>query len=113
MTGDGPKEMDHGRRMAINSLPFYEDIAVMRSYTLLEITYFDFKLRSYNRAQICRYTMYCRRYGSSKYDTDHYSEHYSKIQGYAAYAGVPMPNMIPNQIPSHSYNADTAHLEAV
>jgi len=113
MTRDGPKEMDHGRRMAINSLPFYEDIAVMRSYTLLEITYFDFKLRSYNRAQICRYTMYCRRYGSSKYDTDHYSEHYSKIQGYAAYAGVPMPNMIPNQIPSHSYNADTAHLEAV
>jgi hypothetical protein len=29
MTGDGPKEMDHGRRMAINPLPLYEDIAVM------------------------------------------------------------------------------------
>jgi hypothetical protein len=24
-----------------------------------------------------------------------------------------MPNTIPNQIPSYSYNADTAHLEAV
>jgi hypothetical protein len=60
--------------MTINLLPFYEDIEVMRSYTLLEITSFDFKLRSYNRAQICRYTIYCRRYGSTEYDTEHYSE---------------------------------------
>jgi len=52
MTGDGSQEMDHGRRMTINLLPFYEDIEVMRSYTILEITYYDFKLRSYNRTQI-------------------------------------------------------------
>src|SRR5882757_5693373 len=38
MTGDGSQEMDHGRRMPINLLPFYEDIEVMRSFTLLEIT---------------------------------------------------------------------------
>jgi len=38
------------------------------------ITYFDIKLRSYNGAQICRYTMYCRRYRSSEYDAEHYSE---------------------------------------
>ena len=38
MTGDGSQEMDHGGRMTINLLPFYEDIAVMRSYTILEIT---------------------------------------------------------------------------
>jgi len=38
MTGYGSQEMDHGRRMAINLLPFYEDIEVMRSYTILEIT---------------------------------------------------------------------------
>jgi len=44
MTGDGSREMDHGRRMAINLLAFYEDIEVIRSYTLLEITYHDFKL---------------------------------------------------------------------
>jgi hypothetical protein len=75
MTGDGLQERDHGRRMAINPLPFYEDIAVMRSYTLLEITYFDFKLRSCNRAQICRYTGF-QRHGSTKYDAKHYSEHY-------------------------------------
>jgi hypothetical protein len=30
MTGDGSQEMDHGRRMTINLLPFYEDIVVMR-----------------------------------------------------------------------------------
>jgi hypothetical protein len=30
--------MDHGRRMTINLLPFHEDIEVMRSFTLLEIT---------------------------------------------------------------------------
>jgi hypothetical protein len=53
MTGDGPKEMDHDRQMAINIPPVYEDIEVMRSYT------------------------------------------------------------IPNQIPSYSNNADTAHHEAV
>jgi hypothetical protein len=74
--------------MTINLLPFYEDIEVMRSYTLLEITYFDFKLRSYNRAQICRYAMYCQRYGSTKYDTEFYSEpyseHYSNIPNSAA-----------------------------
>ena len=82
ITGDGSQEMDHGGRMTINLLPFYEDIAVMRSYTLLEISYYDFKLRSYNRAQICRYTMY-RRHGSTEYDTEHYSEHYSEIPNHA------------------------------
>jgi len=29
MTGDGSQEMDHWRRMTINLVPFYEDIAVM------------------------------------------------------------------------------------
>jgi hypothetical protein len=38
MTGEGSQEMDHGRRMTINLLPFHEDIEVIRSYTLLEIT---------------------------------------------------------------------------
>ena len=75
--------MDHGIRMTINLLPFYEDIDVMRSYTVLEITYFDVKIQSCNRAQICRYTMY-RRHGSTEYDTEHYSEHTSEIPNYAA-----------------------------
>jgi len=74
MTGYGSQEMDHGRRMTINLLPFYEDIEVMRSYTIFEITYFDFRLHSYNRAQICRHPMY-RWHGSTEYDTEHYSEH--------------------------------------
>jgi len=102
--------MDHMRRMAINPLPVHEDIAVMRSYTLLETTYLDFNLQSDNRAEICRYTMYCRRYDSSKYDTDHYSEQYSTIEGYAAYSGVPMPNTIPNQMPSQSATMPILHI---
>jgi len=59
--------------MTINLLPFYEDIAVMRSYTIVEITYFDFKLRSFNGTRIYMYTMY-RRYGSIKHNIEHYSE---------------------------------------
>lgn len=85
----------------------------MQSYTLLEITYIDFKLRRYIGAQICSYSLYCPWYGSSKYVTDHFSEHCSQIPNYAAYTAVPMPNSIPNQIPSHSYNGDTTYLEAV
>jgi hypothetical protein len=58
MTGDGSQETDHGRRMTINLLSYM-------------------KLRSCNRAQNCRHTMY-RRHGSSEYDAKHYSEHYSE-----------------------------------
>jgi hypothetical protein len=109
MTGDGPKEMDHGRRMAINPLPLSEDIAVMRSYTIVEITYFDFKLRSCNGAQICRHTMY-RRHCSTEYDTEHYSE----ISNYAATCPSSNAEYDPESDPeSHSYNADTAHHEAL
>jgi hypothetical protein len=82
MTGDGSQEMDHGRRMTVNLLPFHEDIEAIRSYTLFEISYYDFNLRSYNRAQICRYAMY-RRHGSTEYNTKHYSEHNSEIPNHA------------------------------
>jgi len=109
MTGDGSQEMDHGGRMTINPLPFYEDSEVMRSYTVLEITYFDFKLRSYNREQIFRHTMY-RRHGSTMYDTEHYSEHYSEIPNYAATCPSSHTEY---DSESHSYNADIAHHEAV
>jgi len=81
--GDWTKEMDHRRQMAIHPLPCYEDIAVMWRYTLLEITYFDFNLQSYNRAQIWRHTVY-RRHVSTEYDTEHYSDQYSAIPNYAA-----------------------------
>jgi len=65
MTGDASLETDD------NQSPFlYEDVEVMRSYTLLEITYYDFKLRSYNGMQICGYTMY-RRHASIEYDAEH------------------------------------------
>jgi len=54
MTGDGSQEMDHGGRMTINLFPFYEDIEVMQSYTILEITHFDFKRRGCNQEERCR-----------------------------------------------------------
>ena len=44
MTEDGSQEMAHGGRMTINLLPIDEDIEVTRSYTILKITHFDFKL---------------------------------------------------------------------
>jgi len=75
MTGDGSQEMDHERRMTVNLLPFHEDIEAIRSYTLLEISYYDFKLRSYHRARICRHTVF-QRHSSNEYDAKHYSEHY-------------------------------------
>jgi len=84
MTADGTQEMHHGRPMKINLIFFNEGIEVMRSYTILWITQFDFKLQCCNREQTCRYMMFCWRYGSSEYDTDHYLEHYSEIPNYAA-----------------------------
>jgi len=58
MTQDGSREMDQGRRMTINLLSYM-------------------KLRSYNRARICRQTVF-QRHGSTEYDAKHYSEHYSE-----------------------------------
>jgi len=108
MTGDGSRETDD------NQSPFlYEDIEVMRSYTLLEITYCDFKLRSYTATQVCRHTMY-RRHSSTEYDTDNYSEHYSAIPNYAATCPSSNAEYDPESDPeSHSNNADTAHHEAL
>ena len=56
--------MDHGKRMTFNLLS-YEDSEVVWSYSLHEITFFGFKLRSYNPVQICRYRMSCRWDGES------------------------------------------------
>jgi hypothetical protein len=68
MTGDGSREMDQGKRMTIN----------LHSYM---------KLRSYNRALICRHTVF-QLHGSTEYDakhhSKHYSEHYSEIPNHAS-----------------------------
>jgi hypothetical protein len=58
MTGDGSREMDQGRRMTIN-------------------LFSNMKLRSYNRARICRHTVF-QQHASTEYDAKHYSEHYSQ-----------------------------------
>jgi len=56
-----------------NPLPLVvEDIEVMQSNTVVEITYFDFNLQSCNQVQICRYKLFCEQYGSTKYDIEHY-----------------------------------------
>jgi len=85
--------------MTINLLPLYEDMEVMRCYTHLEMTDIDFKPGSYNRAQICRYIMYGRRYGSSD-DTPGLQR---RIKSQLTFGDVE----------SHSYNANTAHHEAL
>jgi len=90
MAGDGSREMDQGRRMTINLLSYI-------------------KLRSYNRALICRHTVF-QRHGSTEYDTERYSEHYSEIPNYAATCPSSHTKY---DSESHSYNADTAHHEAV
>jgi hypothetical protein len=104
--------------MTINLLPFHEEIEVIRSYTLLEITYYGFNLRSYNQAQIPRYTIYSRRSGSSEYDTDHYSGHYSEQYSEIPNHASTRPSSNAEYYPqsdheSHSYKADTAHTEAL
>jgi hypothetical protein len=58
MTGAVSRQMDQERRMKINLLSYM-------------------KLRSYNRARICRHTVF-QRHGSTAYDAKHYSEHYSE-----------------------------------
>jgi hypothetical protein len=112
MTGDGPKEMDHGWRMAINPLPFYEDIVVMRSYTIVEITNFDFELRSYTATQICRHAMY-QRHSSTEYNTDHYSEHYSEILNYAATCPSSNAEYDPDSASVLQSHTATSHHEAL
>jgi len=113
MTRDGSQEMDHGRRMTINLLPFHEDIEVIRSYTLLEITYYDFKLRSYNRAQIRRYADTRCTAGGLVPASTMPSTTQSTIQRYRImhlHARIPMPNTIPNQIPSQSARMPMLHI---
>jgi len=95
MTGDGSREMDHGRRMTINLLPFYEDIAVIRSYTILEITTL---ISSYEITIEHRYADIRCTGGMAPPSTIQ-----STIQRYRIkqlHARVSMPNMIPNKIPT-------------
>jgi hypothetical protein len=85
-TGDGSQEMDHGRRMTINLLPY---------------------------TKIRRHTVF-RRHGSTEYDAEHYSEHYSEIPNHAPTCLNFNAEYDPeSDHESISYNADTAHHEAV
>jgi hypothetical protein len=67
--------------MTINPLPIYEDIVIMRSYTILEITT---SISNYEVSMERRYA--CIRCTS----------------------GMAPPNTIPNTISNHCHNADTA-----
>jgi len=48
LTGVGSQDMEQGGGMTINLLPIHEGIEFIRGYTFLEMTYYDFKLQSYN-----------------------------------------------------------------
>jgi len=58
MTGDGSQEMEHGRRMTLDLLAFYEDIEVIRHYTIPEITTLipDYKVTIERTYSDIRYT---------------------------------------------------------
>ena len=75
------------------------------------------KLRSYNRARICRHTVF-QRHGFTESDAKHYSEHYSEhhseIPNYAATCPSSNAEYDPVSDPeAHSSNANTAHHEAI
>jgi hypothetical protein len=93
MTGDGSRETDD------NQSPFlYEDIEVMRSYTLLEIT----SISSYEVTIERRYAD-IRCTGGMAPPSTIPSTTQSTIQRYRImhlHARVSMPNMIPNEIPT-------------
>jgi len=114
MTGDGSQEIDHGGWITIIPLPFHDDLEVIRSYTILEITHFDFEVQCCNQAQRCRYMMDWWRSGSSKYDTNHYSEHYSEISNNAATCPSANAKYDPkSDHESHRNNTATAHHQAL
>jgi hypothetical protein len=107
MTADVSQEMEHGRRMTINLLPFYKVIEVMRRHTILKIT----TLISKHEVTIERGYADTRCSGGMAPPSTIPSTLQSTIQRYRImqlHARVPMPNTILNQILSHSYNADTS-----
>jgi len=85
MTGDGSRERDHGRRMTVNLLPY------MKILRLCEVIPFSRSLR----------------YHATKLQSGAEMQPYDFPVAWL-HAPVPMPNTIPNQIPSHNSNADTA-----
>ena len=96
-TGGGWQEMNHGRRITMNLLPFREDIEVIRSFTLLEIP----TLRSnYATMQLLWNT------DMEAYDVlaawlhrVWYRALFRDARIMQLHARVSMPNTIPNQIP--------------
>jgi hypothetical protein len=107
MTGDGSQEMDHGRRMTMNLLPFYEDSQAMRSYTILEITTLN---SNYEVSMQRRYACIRCTSGMAPPSTmpSTIPSTIQRCRILQLHARVSMSNTIPNRIPSHSYNADTA-----
>jgi hypothetical protein len=111
MTRDESQEMDHGRRMAINLLPYYEDIEVMQSYTILEIMTL---ISNYEVAMERRYACIQCSGGMAPPSTMRstpQSTTQSTNQRYGIMhllARIPMANTIPDQIPNNSLNGDTA-----
>jgi len=109
MTGDGSQEMDHWRRMATNPVPFYEDIEVMRSYTILEIT----TLISNYEVTLERRYADIRCTGGIAPPSTIPSTTQSTIPRCRIkllYARLTMPSTIPDQIPSHTATMPIPHI---
>jgi len=106
--GDGSR-----KRMTINPLPFYEDIVVIRRYTILEITSL---ISNYEVSTERRYACVQRTGGMSPPSTrltTVQSTSQGTIQRYRIkqlHARVTMPSTIPDQIPSHTATMPIPHI---
>ena len=109
MTGDGSQEMDHWRRMATNPVPFDEDIEVMRSYTILEITtlFSNYEVTLERRYAAIGFT------GGIAPPSTIPSTTQSTIRRCRIkqrYTRLTMPSTIPDQIPSHTGTMPILHI---
>jgi len=109
MIGDGSQEMDHWRRMTINLLPFMkilqlcEIIPLSRSLTLIS----NYEVTLERRYADIRCTGGIAPPSTIPTTIQSTFPRYRIMQ---LHARVPMPNTIPNQIPSHTATMPIPHI---
>jgi len=113
MTADGSWEMDHGRWITVDgwqsiSFPFRK---ILRLYAVIPFARLVTMISSYEVTIQRRYADTRCTAGGLVPASTILTTTQSTIQRYRImhlHAWVPIPNSIPNKIPSYSYNADSA-----
>jgi len=111
ISGDGSRKTDNNQSPS----PLRRYWGYAKLYDSLDHD-FDLKLQSYTRMQICRHAMY-RRHSSTKYDTEQYFEHYSKMPeetatcpGYNAEYNLESDPDLASVITSHTATMPIPHI---